>query len=107
MPVVIRPEDMPPKSPSTPYTLWLADWYREQPKVESREDAQGMMKKGAQVWRTVSEYEKQVCIQIYLVFACSKRLDSDTKKNMQPCGQIIRSVARSGVHKWTLACCAR
>jgi hypothetical protein len=107
MPVVIRSQDKPPKSPATPYTLWLTDWYREQPKVESREDAQSMVKKGAQVWHTVSEYEKQVCIQIHLVFPRSKRQDSDTKKNMQACEQIIRSVARSGVHKWTLASCVR
>ena len=65
MPVVIRPEDKPPKHPSAPYTLWLTDWYREQPKIESREGAQDMMKKGAQVWHTVSEYEKQVCILIH------------------------------------------
>jgi hypothetical protein len=83
------------------------DWYREQPKVESREDARGMVKKGAEVWHTVSEDEKQVCIQIHFVFARSEHLDSDTEKNMQSCRQIIRSVARSGLHKWTLASCAR
>jgi hypothetical protein len=44
------------------FTLWLTDWLREQPKIKSLEDAQGMVKKGSQIWHTVSEYEKQVCI---------------------------------------------
>jgi len=57
--IVIRPEDRPPKAPATPFTLWFSDWYREQPKIESLETAQGTIKKGAQIWHTVSEYEKQ------------------------------------------------
>jgi hypothetical protein len=42
--------------------MWLVDWYSGQPKVESREAAQEMVKKASQVWHTVSEYDKQVCI---------------------------------------------
>jgi hypothetical protein len=63
--VVIRPEHKPPKPPGSPFTLWFSDWCREQPKIESLETAQGTVKKAAQIWHTVSEYEKQVCIQFY------------------------------------------
>jgi hypothetical protein len=63
--VVIRPEDRPPKSPGSIFALWFSDWYREQPKTDSLETARDTVKKAAQIWHTVSENEKQVCIQFY------------------------------------------
>jgi hypothetical protein len=63
--VIIRPQDKPPKSPGSAYSLWLTEWTHSQPKSDNREAAQSQFKKGAQIWHTVSEYEKQVCIQIH------------------------------------------
>ena len=63
--VTIGPQDKPPKPPGSAYILWLTEWLREQPKIENLEHAQSVTKKGAQTWHTVSDYEKQVCIQIH------------------------------------------
>ena len=63
--VTIGPQDKPPKPPGSAYILWLTEWLREQPKIENLEHAQSLTKKGAQTWHTVSDYEKQVCIQIH------------------------------------------
>jgi len=57
--ITIRPEDKPPKSPSSPYTLWMSEWFLSQPKVDGLSAAQSLIKQGAEVWRTVSEDEKQ------------------------------------------------
>ncbi|KAI0300097.1 hypothetical protein B0F90DRAFT_1724834 [Multifurca ochricompacta] len=57
--VTIRPQDRPPKPPGTPYTLWFSDWSRSQPKPETLEAAQNNIKQGAQIWWTISEFDKQ------------------------------------------------
>ncbi|KAH9960624.1 hypothetical protein BC827DRAFT_1376608 [Russula dissimulans] len=57
--VTIRPEDKPPKSPGSPYTLWMSEWFLSQPKIDGLPAAQNLVKQGAEVWRTVSEHEKQ------------------------------------------------
>ena len=60
--VTIDPQDMPPKGPPSAYLLWLSEWRREQAKVENLETPTSLVKRGAQAWHTVSDYEKQVCI---------------------------------------------
>ncbi|KAF8483411.1 hypothetical protein DFH94DRAFT_721614 [Russula ochroleuca] len=57
--VKIRDEDKPPKQPVNAYVLWISDWIRSQPKIENLEVAQDTVKKGAQIWHTVPEHEKQ------------------------------------------------
>ncbi|KAI9451855.1 hypothetical protein F5148DRAFT_1238163 [Russula earlei] len=57
--VVIKPEDFPPKGPANVFGLWLHEWTRTQPKIDSRNAAQNHVKKGAEIWGTVSEYDKQ------------------------------------------------
>ncbi|KAH9994633.1 hypothetical protein BJV77DRAFT_1066632 [Russula vinacea] len=57
--VKIRDEDKPPKRPANAYVLWISDWIRSQPKIENIEAARGTVKKGAQIWHTVPEHDKQ------------------------------------------------
>jgi len=57
--VTISPKDRPPKHPGTPYILWMTDWFRTQPKIENSEMAQSRVKEGAEIWHTVSDYDKQ------------------------------------------------
>ncbi|KAI0251010.1 hypothetical protein BJV78DRAFT_1213722 [Lactifluus subvellereus] len=57
--ITIKSQDRPPKAPGSAYTLWFTDWCRSQPKSESREAAQNNVKQGAQIWSTVSDYDKQ------------------------------------------------
>lgn len=66
MTVKIRDEDKPPKRPANAYVLWISDWIRSQPKIENIEAARGTVKKGAQIWHTVPEHDKQVCMFIRL-----------------------------------------
>jgi len=63
--VTIGSQHKPPKAPGSAYILWYTEWLREQPKIESREGAQSLAKKGGQTWPTVSDYEKQVCVLIH------------------------------------------
>ena len=63
---MIRPEDKPPKIPGNAYILWLGDWLRSKSKFGSLDEARNTIKKGAEVWHTVSDQEKQVCILICL-----------------------------------------
>ena len=44
----------------------MGDWISTQPKIESMEGAQVTVKKGAQIWNTLPEHEKQVCILIVI-----------------------------------------
>ncbi|KAF8269446.1 hypothetical protein EI94DRAFT_1725291 [Lactarius quietus] len=47
--VTINPKDLPPKHPGSAYTTW----------PDSLLAAQNRMREGAQIWHTVSEYDKQ------------------------------------------------
>jgi hypothetical protein len=64
--VTVSKEALPPKAPANYYALWLRDWISTQPKVENVEGAQVNVKKGAQIWNTVPEHEKQVNILIVM-----------------------------------------
>ncbi|KAH9991976.1 hypothetical protein BJV74DRAFT_835494 [Russula compacta] len=57
--ITIKPGDLPPKSPGSIYTLWFAEWYRSQPKIEGPQAAQNRIREAAKVWHTISESDKQ------------------------------------------------
>jgi hypothetical protein len=57
--VIINSEVMPPTAPGHSYAQWLRDWIPTQPKLENREVAKNTIKRGAQTWNMLPEYEKQ------------------------------------------------
>lgn len=57
--IAIKSEDRPPKNPGSHYTVWMSDWIRTQPKVDSLPAAQNLVREGAQAWHNVSEDDKQ------------------------------------------------
>jgi hypothetical protein len=70
--VIINSEVMPPTAPGHSYAQWLRDWIPTQPKLENREVAKNTIKRGAQTWNMLPEYEKQVCI---LIVMCPRSLN--------------------------------
>jgi len=84
----------------------MRDWISTQPKIETVEGAQGTIKSGAQVWKTVSEDEKQVCIFNRHVFTFFKPPYSNTERKLMACWMSTTSALRSGARTLILPSCA-
>jgi len=57
--VTVHFKDLPPRPPGPAYIQWLRGWLLAQPKMENLEVAQNAVKKGAQVWKTLPEDDKE------------------------------------------------
>lgn len=58
---VVIPEDMkPPKTPGTPYALYMKDFFEKSPKPSNRDETHALFKQCGVEWKALADAEKEV-----------------------------------------------